>query len=54
MELGAIVFAFKILVPLSINQEVQGVFLPQESEVYFHLTRPQHEAVQVDQVLGGL
>ena len=30
------------------------MFIPQESEVYFHTAGPQHEAMWRDEVSGGL
>ena len=44
LELVAIFFALKIWLHNLYGEQFEVFFRPQESEVYFHTTGPQHEA----------
>ena len=54
MKLAAIVFILKIWHHYLYGEQFEGIFKPQKSEVYFHTAGPQHEAMRVDGVSGGL
>ena len=42
------------MMPLFVWWAVRGIFGPQKSEVYLYIAGPQHEAMQMDGVSGGL